>query len=213
MAFAQEDFSSAASGAPSHIAARRAPRFNTNDAEHKGTGIAVVHGMDDLMKVVAIRSAVFMGEEKFAFAQQFDGNDFCATHLLYSVDGEPAACMRIRFFGDFAKMERLAVRREFRRSRIAFQLVRASVDLCRAKGYRRIYGHAKVDKLDFWQHFGFKIKDNGEPFEMAGYLCVEMVEEVEPFDDAIRLGEDPIRTIRPEGAWDEPGILEREVGF
>ncbi|GGE23126.1 acyltransferase [Aureimonas endophytica] len=183
-------------------------RFATNDPEHRGTGISVVHGLDDLMKVVAVRSAVFLGEEKFDFAQQFDGNDLCATHLLYSVEGEPAACIRIRFFGDFAKMERLAVRKEFRRSRIAFQIVRAAVDLCRAKGFRRLYGHAKQDKLDFWQFFGFKLRDNGAPFDLAGYAVVEMVEEVEPFEDAVRLGGDPLRSIRPEGRWDVPGILE-----
>lgn len=189
-------------------------RYATNDASHGGTGIAVVHGMDDFLKVAAVRSAVFMGEQTFPFAQQFDGNDFAASHLLYSVKGEPAGCMRIRFFGDFAKMERLAVRKEFRKSRIAFELVRASVDLCRAKGFRKLYGHAKEDLLPFWEHFGFKLRDNGAPFDLAGYPVLEMVEDIEPFPDAVRIDGDPYRTVRPEGLWNVPGVFEQQAsGF
>ena len=188
-------------------------RFASNEAREGGTGISVVHGMDDFLKVAAIRSAVFMGEQTFAFDQQFDGNDFAATHLLYSVKGEPAGCMRIRFFGDFAKMERLAVRKEFRKSRIAFELVRASVDLCRAKGFRKLYGHAKEELLPFWQHFGFQIRANGAPFDLGGYAVVEMVDEIEPFEDAVKMG-DPYQTVRPEGMWHVPGVFERPAaGF
>ncbi|MBB4000091.1 GNAT family N-acetyltransferase [Aureimonas pseudogalii] len=174
-----------------------------------GTGLVIVHGMDDFLKMAVVRAAVYMGEKAFAYAQQFDGNDFAATHLLYSKKHEPAGCIRIRFFGEFAKMERLAVRKEFRTSRIAFELVRAAVDLCRAKGYTKLYGHASEDVLDFWLHFGFKIRNEGETFELASWSLIEMEEDVEPFSDAVRIGNDPVRTIRPEGQWDEPCALER----
>ncbi len=204
--------SASASAAPgpaaTEAAPRRARRYEKGlDAE--GTGIVVVHGMDDFVKMAVVRAAVYMGEKTFAYHQQFDGNDFAATHLLASVRGEPAGCIRIRFFGDFAKMERLAVRREFRNSRIAFELVRAAVDLCRAKGYRKLYGHASEEYLNFWLHFGFKVRDNGAPFELASWPLVEMVEDVEPFADAVRIGDDPVRTIRPEGLWNQPCALER----
>lgn len=175
----------------------------------EGTGLVVVHGMDDFVKMAVVRAAVYMGEKSFAYTQQFDGNDFAATHLLYSVKNEPAGCIRIRFFGEFAKMERLAVRKEFRTSRIAFEIVRAAVDLCRAKGYTKLYGHASEDILDFWLHFGFKVHNGGSTFELASWPLVEMVEDVEPFADAVRIGDDPVRTIRPEGQWDEPCALER----
>lgn len=187
----------------------RKPRRYEKGLDANGTGLVVVHSMDDFVKMAVVRAAVYMGEKAFAYDQQFDGNDFAATHLLASVRGEPAGCIRIRFFGDFAKMERLAVRREFRNSRLAFELVRAAVDLCRAKGYRKLYGHASEEYLSFWLHFGFKVRDNGAPFELASWPLVEMIEDIEPFDDAVRLGDDPIRTIRPEGSWNQPCALER----
>jgi len=185
------------------------PRRYEKGLDANGTGLVVVHSMDDFVKMAVVRAAVYMGEKAFAYDQQFDGNDFAATHILANVRGEPAGCIRIRFFGDFAKMERLAVRREFRNSRLAFELVRAAVDLCRAKGYRKLYGHASEEYLSFWLHFGFKVHDNGAPFELASWPLVEMVEDIEPFDDAVRIGDDPIRTIRPEGLWNQPCALER----
>ena len=188
--------------------AERTPSYATHDPVFRPTGIRVVNGFDDMMRVAAVRSAVFIGEQACPFDEEFDGNDLAATHLLALVDNEPAGCMRLRFFGDFAKLERLAVRKEFRKSRTAFDLVRASVALCKEKGYRRIYGHAREDYLSFWQHFGFGLKENGAPFAFSDHVFVEMVDEIEPSATALSVRDDPYRLIRPEGAWHKPGPLE-----
>lgn len=196
--------------APETLAAAL-PRYASHDRDLRPTGIRVVRDFDDMMRVAAIRSAVFIGEQSCPFEEEFDGNDLAATHLLAFVGNEPAGCMRIRFFGEFAKMERLAVRKEYRSSRTAFDLVRASVELCRDKGYRRLYGHAREDYLRFWQHFGFKLKENGSPFSFSDHSFVEMVDEIEPSPHSVRLSDGPYRIIRPEGAWHEPGPLERSA--
>ncbi|SOE17337.1 predicted GNAT family N-acyltransferase [Hoeflea halophila] len=192
---------------PRTLAARQ-PVYATYDRALRPTGIKVVTGFEDMMRVAAVRSAVYIGEQTCPYDEEFDGNDLAATHLLALVNNEPAGCMRLRFFGDFAKLERLAVRREFRNSRTAFQLVRASVALCKEKGFRRIYGHARQDYLAFWQHFGFKLKENGAPFAFSDHLFVEMVDDIEPSPTALSLKDDPYRLIRPEGAWHVGGPLE-----
>lgn len=193
--------------APASLAATR-PRFDSWDAETSPTGITVVHGIDELMKVAAIRAAVYMGEQACPFAEEFDGNDFAATHLLAYIGNEPAGCMRVRFFGGFAKLERLAVRREFRRSRTAFELVRAAVDLCRAKGFRKLYGHARTDYLDFWRSFGFALDPEAVPFSFSGLEFVEMEHDLDAANDAVSLSDGPYRIIRPEGRWDRRGPLD-----
>ncbi len=109
-------------------------------AEKRSTSIHVARSLSDLMQVVAIRAAVYLSEQTCPYDEEFDGNDFCAMHLIGSIDNEPAACIRIRFFAEFAKMERLAVRHEFRRTSLAFDMVRAAKELCRIKGYTKIYG-------------------------------------------------------------------------
>jgi predicted GNAT family N-acyltransferase len=184
------------------------PRYDTYDRSLHPTGITVVHEVSDLLKVAAIRSAVYIGEQSCPYEEEFDGNDFSATHLLAYIDNEPAGCMRLRYFGTFAKLERLAVRKEFRRTRTAFELVRASVDLCRAKGFRTIYGHARRDLLNFWTSFGFNLREDRAAFEFSDHVFVEMQDDIQPANDAVSLVDDPYRIIRPEGKWHIPGILE-----
>jgi predicted GNAT family N-acyltransferase len=97
----------------------------TDRAESRSSNVSirVAASMTDLMQVVAIRAAAFLAEQNCPYAEEFEGNDFCALHLIGAVNDEPAACLRVRFFADFAKLERLAVRREFRRSRLAFESI------------------------------------------------------------------------------------------
>ncbi|MDB5740991.1 MAG: putative N-acetyltransferase YjcF, partial [Alphaproteobacteria bacterium] len=93
-------------------------------------GVTIARTFEDLSRVVAIRSAVYIGEQECPYDEEYDGNDLAATHLLAYIGDEPVGCLRIRFFADFAKIERLAIRKEFRKTRAAFQLVRAGFKLC-----------------------------------------------------------------------------------
>lgn len=165
-------------------------------------------GVDDLLKIFAIRTATYMTEQLCSYAEEFDGNDFCATHLIGEIDGEPAGCLRIRWFADFAKLERLAIRPEHRRSRLMPMLVRAGFAHCRRKGYRRLYAHAREDLVPAWQRFGAKPVEGRAPFRFSDVTFREMVLELDPADNAIRFGADPLLTIRPEGAWDTLGPIE-----
>ena len=125
------------------------------------------------MRVTTIRSAVYMAEQECPYDEEFDGNDFSATHLIGYVGNEPAACLRIRYFADFVKMERLAVRHEFRKTRLAFKIVRAGIELCRAKGYRKIYGHSQKRLLNFWSRFGFRPFEGSKEFVFSDFDYVE----------------------------------------
>ena len=104
----------------------RTPLYDSLDdarlslANEPAYGIKVVSTLNELMQVTAIRSAVFVGEQVCPYDEEFDGNDLSATHLIGYRGKEPVACLRIRWFADFAKLERLAVRHEFRSSRMSF---------------------------------------------------------------------------------------------
>ena len=174
----------------------------------KTSSIRVAASLSDLMQVVAIRSAVFLSEQSCPYEEEFDGNDFCGMHLIGSVDNEPAACIRIRFFADFAKLERLAVRHEFRRTPLAFEVVRAARELARLKGYTRIYGHAQDRLVPFWKRFGARPLEPHRRLVFSDYSYTEMVFETDRHPDALSLAADPYVLIRPEGAWERPGPLE-----
>lgn len=170
--------------------------------------VTVARSMEDLARVISIRSAVYVGEQICPYDEEFDGNDLSATHLVGYMGDEPAGCLRIRYFADFAKVERLAVRQEFRNTRLSFQLVRAAIDLCRVKGYRRLYGHAQKRLVPFWSRFGFKVFEGARELVFSDFDYVEMALDTDRHPDAIAIGTDPYKIIRPEGRWHCPGILE-----
>jgi predicted GNAT family N-acyltransferase len=170
----------------------------------------VVHDLNDLMKAVAIRAAVHVGE-RCPFEQEFDGNDFSGSHVLAYAGDEPIGCVRIRYFGEFAKLERLAVREEYRGRGAGTKLVEAATELCRTKGYLRLYAHAQTRLIEFWARHGFAVIDPQRRFMFCDCEYVEIVRELEPFPRPIGLGLDPYTLIRPEGRWDRPGILERSA--
>jgi predicted GNAT family N-acyltransferase len=173
--------------------------------------VTVARSMEDVMRVISVRSAVYMADQECPYDEEFDGNDFSATHLLGYVGNEPAGCLRIRYFADFAKIERLAVRKEFRQTKLAFQLVRAGIELCRVKGYRRLYGHAQKRLVNFWARFGFRTFEGGRELVFSDFDYVEMVLDAARHPQAISIGIDPYIMIRPEGRWHVPGSLERSA--
>lgn len=174
--------------------------------------VRVVRSMDEMSRVMAIRSAVYMGEQHCPFEEEFDGNDFSATHLICHQGREPVGCLRIRYFADFAKLERLAVRSENRSGGIAGRIVDAAIELCRKKGYKVLYAHAQKRLLGFWEQRGFELMQGSREFVFSDFDYVEVKLEAERHPQRITLGEDPYVLIRPEGQWDVPGILEMSAG-
>jgi predicted GNAT family N-acyltransferase len=178
----------------------------------RSISIRIARDPNDLMLVTAIRAAVYLAEQDCPIEEEFDGNDLVAAHFIGFIGAEPAACLRVRFFGEFAKIERLAVRHQFRRSRISFKLVQASFDYIKRKGFKKVYGHAQDRLVNFWAHFGAKPLGHNRKITFSDFSYTEMVLDLEPDPGAITLDSDPYVIIRPEGDWDRPGVLEISAG-
>lgn len=163
---------------------------------------------DDIARVFALRAAVFMAEQNCPYSEEFDGNDYCATHVLGFVNDQPAAVLRIRFFAEFAKFERFAVLPKFRRTLIPKYVAEKGIEICRRKGYRLLYGHAQKRLIKFWTRFGFQPMRRNVKLVFSDHEYVEILAELKPHEDAITLTSDPYVIIRPEGEWDEPGVLD-----
>jgi predicted GNAT family N-acyltransferase len=173
--------------------------------------VRVARTIDDFMRAAVIRGAVFIGEQKCPYDEEFDGNDFTATHLIGYVGSEPAGCLRIRYFSDFAKLERLVVRREFRSSGLARRLVDAGVEFCRTKGYTRMCTYAQKRLIKFWSKCGFSTSETARELVFSDFDYVEMTCDTQCVARPVSFETDPYVVIRPEGAWQEPGILEHSV--
>jgi predicted GNAT family N-acyltransferase len=173
--------------------------------------VRVARTIDDFMRAAVIRGAVFIGEQKCPYDEEFDGNDFTATHLIGYVGNEPAGCLRIRYFSDFAKLERLVVRKEFRSTGLARRLVEAGVEFCRTKGYGRMCTYAQKRLVGFWGKCGFSTSTPARELVFSDFDYVEMTYDAKSAARTVSMESDPYVVIRPEGNWQEPGILERSV--
>lgn len=162
---------------------------------------------------MAVRALVYVGEQQCPYEEEFDGNDFAgATHLIARAGKEPVGVMRIRWFADFCKVERVAVRPEQRGREAAAALIQAACDLAGRKGYSTILGHIQSRLLPFWTRYGGVRQRFGRPrFMFSDHEYVEVIRHLERRADALTLQTPAMVLLRPEGAWDEPGVLDRSV--
>ena len=175
--------------------------------------ILVCRSMPEIMQAMAVRTLVYVGEQACPYDEEYDGNDFAgSTHLVLRREGEPIGTLRIRWFADFAKVERVAVRREHRGGRATLMLILAAKRLAEKKNYRQILGYGQVRLIPFWeQYFNAHIRPGRENFVFSDHDYVEMVVDGSPPPDALTLDSDPMVLLRPEGAWDEAGVLDRST--
>lgn len=191
------------------LRAARAPGSNGGHLE-----VRVARTLNDLMHVFAVRTLVYMGEQACPFDEEYDGNDFAgATHLILRCDGEPVGVVRLRWFPDFVKLERLAIRPEFRGGPGLLMLAREAVGLAERKGYRLLMGHVQSRVIPFWRrYFKARIRSGRPTFSFSDYDYVEMEFDLHPPTSAIGIDSDPMVLIRPEGEWDRPGVLDYSAG-
>lgn len=165
----------------------------------------------DIARVFAIRSAVYMAEQRCPYDEEFDGNDFCAMHFLGLVGGEPAATARLRFFARFAKLERVAVMPRFRRSPIVPRLIESVIEVSRRKGYEALYGQIQSRLEGFWSKIGFARLGKNRALTFSDHEYIEVLCKLAPHPDSITLDTDPLIIIRPEGSWDKAGVLDKSA--
>jgi predicted GNAT family N-acyltransferase len=178
-----------------------------SEPTNRSLAVRVVSNAEELMMCVAIRSAVFMAEQACPYAEEFDGNDYTATHVIGFVDGAPAATIRLRWFADFVKAERTSILPMFRGSGIIKPVMAKVFELSAAKGYRRVYCHSQLRYVDLWAKFGFRPL-NDTVFRFSDHEYRELVADVPEAHRTMRLGMDPMILNRPEDDFDRPGILD-----
>lgn len=123
--------------------------------------VRVAEGLDDLSTVMAIRAAVFLGEEDCGFGEEFDGLDTSATHLIAFRNGEPAGTIRVRWFADFVRFERLAIRKRHRCLAVANSLIRGAMKTASSRGYRTATGLVREPTARLWERRG--AERSGDP--------------------------------------------------
>ena len=171
-----------------------------------------VRSLDDLQQVFAIRAAVFMAEQACPYSEEFDGNDLCSTHFLLKRDGQPVGTLRIRWFAEFAKLERIVLL-PCERARPGLKVLLAyAFELVSRKGYSRMIGQIQARLWPVWSRtFKCRLVPGRPPFWFSDFEYREIEIPVPRHPQALQFEEDPYRIIRPEGSWDEAGVLDKSA--
>lgn len=173
--------------------------------------IEMVRNLNDYMKVVAIRSSVFLAEQDCPYDEEFDHNDLSASHLIAYLRNEPVATLRIRWFASFAKIERVCVMKHVRGGALVKLLIETAVEMIGRKGYRHVLGYIQKRLVPFWKQLGFHPRDGRDGFRFSDYEYVECFRELAARNDAISIDSDPYVVMRPEGEWDRASVLDHSA--
>ena len=167
----------------------------------------IVRTIDELQQAYAIRAAVFIGEQSCPYDEEYDGNDLCASHFIAQVDGHIVGTLRVRFFADFAKLERLAVLPACRGYGIAAQLVTDALSHIQQKGYVSFQLHAQTRFVQFWSKWA-RVSRKDDVFVFSDHAYAVMRGSLSTATSCLSQKSDPMVLNRPEGDWARPGVLE-----
>ncbi len=127
----------------------------------------------DMAAVLDIRARVFIEEQGVAAADERDGLDAEAIHLIAFVDGEPVGTARLLIKGDTGRIGRVAVLADRRGCGLGKALMHAALDELRRQGLARAGLGSQTHAIGFYEALGFEAA--GPEYFDAGIPHREMV--------------------------------------
>ena len=109
----------------------------------------------DIDTCLDLRRIVFMDEQGVSEADERDGRDAEALHVLAHADGVAVGCARILIEGHTAKIGRVCVLKVARGTGLGAAIIAACLDVARAHGLQRAKLGAQTHALAFYEKLGF----------------------------------------------------------
>lgn len=131
-----------------------------------------IPGNQDASEPFAIRREVFVEEQGYPEADEFDGFDASALHLMVYVDEQSAATGRIWHDGSRFWIGRLAVREPYRGQKVGDLALRLLLYKAFSSGAEELFLKAQSYVRPFYEKFGFRAV--GEEYIEAGRARIEM---------------------------------------
>jgi len=120
----------------------------------------------------AIRTEVFVKEQKVPEEMEWEEEDNHAQHFLATLDQQPIGTARLLSSGQIGRM---AVLKAHRQKGIGGQLLQACLDAAAHQKLNSLFLHAQNDAIPFYEKFGFVIA--GSEFYEAGIAHHKMTLE------------------------------------
>ena len=128
---------------------------------------------EDLGTCQALRRTVFIEEQNVPEADEVDGRDAGAVHLLARVDGRAVGTARLLVSGDSGKIGRVCVLAEMRGKGIGARLIEAAVrEFAANPAIGKVKLSAQINALTFYERLGFTAE--GDEYLDAGIVHRDM---------------------------------------
>ena len=164
---------------------------------------------------LAVREKVFVRELGVPKSKEFDDNDDVAAHIIaYKTQNNrklPIGTMRIRFFKDFVKFERMSVLRNYRKTTVASDIMEFGFNYVAEKGYTQVYGMCKKELLPRWQKCGYQPISGVKPIEQNDMILIPIIRHLPENQKSISINSAPELLIKQEGHWfdSNPSMAEK----
>lgn len=132
-----------------------------------------VESLSDFIDAIEIRVDVFVKEQGFEPGWEPDEDDKTAEQFLAVDDGKPVATLRVRKTGESEfKIERMAVRKEFRAQGVGQALLDYVVGELKKTSPKKIWLQSQLQAQQFYEKNGFAAVS--EAYELFGRPHVDM---------------------------------------
>ena len=132
-----------------------------------------VSSPEEIKQAFAIRLRVSVREQKVPAEIELDSDDQQAVHFLALKSERAVGTARLVLRRGSAKIGRMAVLKTYRRQGVGTKLLNRAVSTARRLGARKIYLHAQVPVIGFYEAMGFRRV--GAIFDEAGIPHRKMV--------------------------------------
>lgn len=163
--------------------------------------IVIVSNDEEYAQAMQVRREVFVEEQNISPQKEFDGNDHSATHVLAIYENKPIGTMRIRYFSNFVKMERMCVLRDFRKTDTSELIMQKGMEFVAQKGYETVYGICKKELLNRWRRDGFEKIPDTPVVEQNGMTLVPVCCKINKPDKYITIQTSADIINAKEGEW------------
>ncbi len=138
----------------------------------KDLKIRLIKNKKEFGQVFRIREIVFVKGQNVPKERERDGLDSSSRHVIVFYNGKVIGCARIRLIGNKAKLERIALLKEYRGKGFGKIIMDYLVKYCKRKKVKEIVLHSQCYIKDFYNRCGFK--ERGKVFYDANIKHIEM---------------------------------------
>ena len=129
--------------------------------------------VDELTAAFNLRKEVFVAGQGVPADLEIDDKEADSFHFLVEKDDKLIATCRVRIIDNYAKLERMAVKSDYRKQGVGSLLMDKVEEFSKDKELEKIKLHAQVRAKEFYQKNNYKLV-NEEEFMEAGIKHVKM---------------------------------------